>query len=269
MTELEDLKEYSLVSRWSILTGYVGSISHGTYSPSEYSIDDKDIMSIIVPPVEYYYGLRHLGRRGTKVIQKYEWDIVCYEVLKFIRLLVKANPNVLGLLYLPDDMYIHMSPAGELLKKYRALFATKKAYQSFTGYAAGQLHRMTHNACQGYMGKKRKELVEKFGYDTKNASHLIRLLRMGIEFLSDGIMYVHRADAQQLIEIKQGAWTLEQVKKEAEALFKAAEVAYNKSPLREEPDMSQINYLCVEVIRSAHAHSGGRTTHGAMYPEAP
>jgi len=34
----------------------------------------------------------------------------------------------------------------------------------------------------GYMGKKRRELVMRVGYDAKNAAHLIRLLRMGIEF---------------------------------------------------------------------------------------
>jgi len=62
------------------------------------------------------------------------------------------------------------------------------------------------------MGTKRKMLVEKYGYDCKNAAHLIRLLRMGVEFLKDGRLYVMREDAKQLIEIKRGEWTLEQVK---------------------------------------------------------
>jgi len=52
------------------------------------------------------------------------------------------------------------------------------------------------------MGAKRKSLVEKFGYDTKNAAHLILLLRMGIEFLSVGVLHVKRHDAQELLEIK-------------------------------------------------------------------
>jgi DNA relaxase NicK len=46
----------------------------------------------------------------------------------------------------------------------------------------------------GYMGKKRRELVVRVGYDAKNAAHLIRLLRMGIEFLTEGTLYVERAD---------------------------------------------------------------------------
>ena len=45
------------------------------------------------------------------------------------------------------------------------------------------------------------------------AAHLIRLLRMGIEFLRDGEMRVDRGglDATELLDIKHGTWTLEQV----------------------------------------------------------
>jgi hypothetical protein len=56
-------------------------------------------------------------------------------------------------------------------------------------------------------------------YDSKNAAHLIRLLRMGIEFLIEGAMYVERADGPELLEIKRGGWTLGKVKAEAERLF--------------------------------------------------
>jgi hypothetical protein len=66
------------------------------------------------------------------------------------------------------------------------------------------------------MGQKRRELVRRVGYDAKNAAHLIRLLRMGIEFLTEGTLHVKRADAAELLEIKRGAWPLEEVKSEAE-----------------------------------------------------
>lgn len=37
------------------------------------------------------------------------------------------------------------------------------------------------------------------------------------------ILYVRRHDAQQLLEIKRGEWTLDQVKAESDRLFKNAE----------------------------------------------
>lgn len=56
------------------------------------------------------------------------------------------------------------------------------------------------------MGERRKALVRRHGYDTKNAAHLIRLLRMGIEFLQSGELLVDRSghDAGELLAIKRG-----------------------------------------------------------------
>jgi uncharacterized protein len=104
----------------------------------------------------------------------------------------------------------------------------------------------------GYMGTKRRELVRRIGYDAKNAAHLIRLLRMGIEFLTEGILHVERADAPELLDIKRGAWPLEKVKSEAERLFQLSQEAYVRSPLPAEPDTERAERLCVEMISAYH-----------------
>jgi predicted nucleotidyltransferase len=109
----------------------------------------------------------------------------------------------------------------------------------------------------GYMGQKRRELVQRVGYDAKNAAHLIRLLRMGIEFLTEGTMHVERADAPELLDIKRGAWSLEKVKAEAERLFQLSQEAYVRSTLPPEPDSARAERLCVEMISEYHAFSGG------------
>lgn len=104
----------------------------------------------------------------------------------------------------------------------------------------------------GYMGQKRRELVRSVGYDAKNAAHLIRLLRMGIEFLTEGTMHVERADAPELLDIKRGAWPLEKVKAEAERLFQLSQEAYVRSTLPPEPDSARAERLCVEMISEYH-----------------
>jgi hypothetical protein len=104
----------------------------------------------------------------------------------------------------------------------------------------------------GYMGKKRRELVRRVGYDAKNAAHLIRLLRMSIEFLTEGTLYVERADAVELLDIKRGAWSLDKVKAEAERLFQLAQEAYVRSSLPSEPDRATAEKLCVEMIAEFH-----------------
>jgi predicted nucleotidyltransferase len=247
------LRDHPGVGRWSILVGWRGSIAHGMYIPNSDpgSIDDRDVMAVCVPPLDHYLGLRTFGARGTQEIKHLEWDIVVYEARKFISLLTQGNPNVLSLLWLDDPSYIKKTDAGQLLIDHRDLFIGRHVYKSFTGYAYDQLHRMTHMAFKGYMGEKRKRLVEKYGYDTKNAAHLLRLLRMGAEFLGDGRLRVRREDASELLEVKRGEWSLDRVQKEADIWFIKAEEAYRTSPLPPEPDREAINALAVAVIGKA------------------
>jgi predicted nucleotidyltransferase len=248
--KLETVLSETNLQQQIILMGYRGSIAHGMYVPKidPNSIDDKDVMGVCVPSAKYYLALENFGNSNTIEIKHEEWDIVFYEFLKFISLLIKGNPNVLSLLWLEPTHYITKTADGQLLLDNKNLFISKQVYHSFTGYAYGQLHRMTHNACEGYMGQKRKQLVEKFGYDTKNAAHLIRLLTMGIEFLNEGVLYVQRKDATRLLEIKRGEWTLDQVKQEANRLFILAENTYIKSSLPVAVDENKINNLCVEIL---------------------
>lgn len=253
MTELPSLKglssseTYEMIPEDTFLLGYRGSIAHGMYVPKSNpnSIDDKDILGVCFGPRDVYFGLGSFEQR-EKFIR--EWDSVVYEVRKFVRLLLKANPNILGLLWLEPVHYITVTPAGRLLIENRALFSTQEAYFAFTGYAHGQLHKMTHGAFQGYMGDKRKQLVEKYGYDTKNAAHLIRLLRMGIEMLKTGELLVQRHDATQLLEIKNGEWPLQKVHDEADALFKRAQAAFDDCKLPRRPNFDEVNKLLCNMV---------------------
>jgi len=282
-----------------IMLGYRGSVAHNMYVPSNNpnSIDDKDILGVYIGPEEHYLGF---GRQD--VFERFigEWDAVHYELKKFVGLLRKNNPNVLSMLWLDEMHYIFQSDIGRELIANRHLFASKMAYHSFSGYAHGQLKRMTHlnqealadinrraaileaegvsfedgvpklpagaqtelvektrqyealrsKYFSGYMGNKRKSFVEKFGYDTKNAAHLIRILRMGIEFLTDGRMHVNREDRHELLAIKNGEWELERVQKEAEKLFDLAREANVRSSLPSEPDHIAIEALCGRLLKS-------------------
>lgn len=244
---------------WCILHGYRGSIAHGMYEPPAQptSIDDKDTMAVCVPPLDHYFGLAEYGSRGTREIKHGEWDIVIYEARKVVRLLAGGNPNVLALLWLPENLYIVRTDPGKHLLANRGLFVGRHVYKPFVGYATQQLYKMEHGAFNGYMGEKRKALVERHGYDTKNAAHLIRLLRMGIEFLRDGELNVDRGgyDAPELLAIKHGEWSLGRIKAEAERLFCRAEEVYDHSVLPPRPDREKVNRLCVEIAQ-AHLKSG-------------
>jgi uncharacterized protein len=247
---LNEIERKELIPDDLIFLGYRGSIAHGMYVPNtdSNSIDDKDIMGVFVAPISHYLGIKKVKDVREKWYK--EWDCVYYELIKFVGLLEKGNPNVLTLLWLDNQYIIYKSDDWNLITENRDAFSSKNVYHSFVGYAHGQLHRMTHMAFDGYMGEKRKGLVEKYGYDCKNAAHLIRLLKMGIEFLTEGILYVERKnDAAQLLEIKMGEWTLDEVKKEAERLFALCEQAYIYSSLPSKPDSERINAICTDLLK--------------------
>jgi uncharacterized protein len=102
----------------------------------------------------------------------------------------------------------------------------------------------------GYMGEKRKRLVLEHGYDAKNAAHLIRLLRMCVEFLGTGELTVYReADREELLSIKRGGWALAEVKALASELFAEALAARDASRLPEGPDREAAERLLVDLVR--------------------
>jgi uncharacterized protein len=248
-----DLAEYTIGA------ATMGSHSHNTYVPKEDpdSIDDVDIMAIVVPPPVRAIGLREWEHW---TLQKEELDVVAYSLKKFVGLLLKSNPNVVGLLWLPEDLYLYRHPTFKRLVVNRQIFSSRTAYQAFSGYAHAQLEKLESGAFKGYMGAKRKELVARYGYDAKMAAHAIRLLRMGVEFLESGNLKVFRdEDADEIRAIKRGEWPLERVREEADRGFARAKEAVSNSPLPDQPDFEAANRLLVEITLGVWRETGALT----------
>jgi hypothetical protein len=95
---------------------------------------------------------------------------------------------------------------------------------------------------------KRSELEEKFGYDTKHAMHLVRLLRMGEETLMTGEVVVRRPDAQELLDIRDGAFSYNELIKWAEDKDTyIRNILYNKSSLPKKPNVKLAAEVLMEV----------------------
>jgi predicted nucleotidyltransferase len=101
----------------------------------------------------------------------------------------------------------------------------------------------------------RAELERRFGYDTKHALHLLRLLRMAVEILGTGRVHVRRPDAEELLAVRRGALAFEELLEQAERLGARLEELAAGSPLPERPDETRLDALCAELIETAHAHA--------------
>lgn len=242
-----------------ILKGYRGSIAHGTYDEKA-TDDDKDIMGVFVPPMNVVFGMERFSRQGgsgtiermwsEKISQKKTtiWDAIYYDVPKFLRLLFKQNPNVIMLLWLKEKHYLKITKWGQLLIDNRDKLLSLQCKNSFVGYAHGQIHRAKHTNYSD-LGAKRKAIIDKFGYDTKNMSHCIRLLKMGLEVLTTGEMIVERPDNNLLLGIKRGEWKFDDVEALANELFLLLDKAVINSPLQPKVDRLFVNDLCVEIVK--------------------
>lgn len=97
----------------------------------------------------------------------------------------------------------------------------------------------------------RSKLEAQFGYDTKHGMHLVRLMRMCKEILTEGRVYVKRPDAEELLAIRGGAWTYDQLMEWAEAQDQAMTEAAATSKLPHEPDRKALDSLLVRMVEAA------------------
>src|SRR5690349_3637587 len=124
-----------------IVLALMGSHSHGTYLPPQEpdAVDDVDLMGFVVPPLPYHIGL---PRWEHWRLQEDELDVVMYSLEKAVRLLLKSNPNIVGLLWLRENEYVHRHVTFASFQEQRGIFSSQAAADAFAGYAYDQLKHM-------------------------------------------------------------------------------------------------------------------------------
>jgi predicted nucleotidyltransferase len=123
----------------------------------------------------------------------------------------------------------------EVMKREQSYIHAKREWDSYTNWKASR-------------NKKRAELEEKYKMDTKHASHLVRLCREGREILETGKVQVYRPDREELLAIRNGAWSYEQVEEYANNMESEMAKIAETSTLPKEPDRNFLDQLCIKTI---------------------
>lgn len=126
-----------------IFKAVVGSQAYGLATETS----DEDIKGVYIQPEEDFL-------QADKYVPYLEVnkDECYYELRNFLGLLAVGNPTALELLATPKECVLFISPKFEEILSYRAVFITKKVYDSFGGYANAQI-------------KKAKGLDKKFNWE--------------------------------------------------------------------------------------------------------
>lgn len=150
-----------------------------------------------------------------------------WELKKFLVLALKANPNVLEVLYSP--LIEIATPASEALLAIRPAFVSRLVYQTFNGYVISQFKKMMHS----------RKVKQKPNW--KHAMHLIRLLESGITILTTGELRLRTEHRDELLEIRSGQWAWERVDRWRQELHEEFDAAFRSTTLPERPDYATVN----------------------------
>jgi len=96
----------------------------------------------------------------------------------------------------------------------------------------------------------RSELVLKHGYDTKFASHLIRLLQEGLMLLEHGELMFPLPTSELLLEIKHGKWEIQQVLELADKLEAKMDQVVENTTLPSKPNFKAVEEVCINIMQS-------------------
>lgn len=240
-----------------ILRCTVGSTVHGTNVAQQ---DDRDEMAIAIEPMEYVIGLKHwestVERTQPDGVRSGpdDLDLVTHSLRKYCSLALRGNPTMQIPLFVPESAIIATSVLGRELIRRRDMFLSRQCGKAFLGYMNDQRKRLAGES-GGRHGKQRPELVEKYGFDTKYAGHIVRLGLQGLELMTDGHLSLPMKpqDAQLVLDVRTGKWTQDAVLRLAGELQAGLERSLDKGPLPEKPDTEAIDNFLREAYCRAWA----------------
>lgn len=292
---------------WKIFEVITGSRLYGVSVPES----DYDYRGVCVPPQEvlmdpfYRFEQKEFSNE----------DRTIYSLGKFFKLCAAANPNIIEMLFVPEQNVVMKTTAWDLVIENRHLFLSKKARFTFYGYAQSQLQRIDRHrrwfqqppetpqrshydlpnepvinlgvlrnhphlvsldyikedvremlrrelAYMKAMGHwrhyqawvrgrnpKRKLLEEEYGYDTKAASHLFRLLTECEELLLTGLITFPLKNADKILAIKTGSYTYEEIMQMADSHKENFDQLYKESSLPRKANMAGIKQLYFDIVK--------------------
>jgi predicted nucleotidyltransferase len=215
--------------RYVIYRVAAGSRAFGLATESS----DDDRRGVYLPPAELTWSLFKPPEQieyKTAGVEEVDWELE-----KFLRLALQANPNLLEALWAP---VLFADETGTALRALRTAFLSRHLYKTYSGYVLSQFRLMQRN--------QQKKGV----YKAKHAMHLIRLLHSGIHALQTGEILVDVGEhREELLRIKSGGLSFEEVRTQALELDRRFQEAFAATALPERPDYDRVNRFLVEARR--------------------
>lgn len=147
-----------------------------------------------------------------------------------------------------DDVCCSSVEKGATLTVY--LFCNQEAYSA---------HCKNYSEYWSWVAKRNEKrylnnLEHGKGYDAKNMMHVIRLLQQAKELFNTGNLRINRPNREELLAIKGGDKSYEELLNYAEQLMKEIEISYSTSSLQEKPNDEKVKKILVKIREKLYDH---------------
>jgi uncharacterized protein len=215
--------------RFVIYRCIVGSTAYGLSQEGS----DTDRRGIYLPPADLEWSLN-----GVPEQLETDHEEVYWEMEKFIRLALKANPNILECLYSP--LIETCTPLAQELLDLRDIFLSRQVHCTYNAYVLSQFKKLE------------QDLRNQGQIRWKHVMHLIRLLLSGVVVLTRGFVPL-RVDQHRdrLLAIRRGEVPWEDVEQWRLALHRKLDAALESTRLPEHPDYERANDYLIRARRAA------------------
>ena len=251
------------VNDYSYLT-LMGSRAYGTNNIDS----DYDFYGFVVPPADIVFPhlkgeINGFGRNVQKFEQFQaqhvphpfyrEYDITVYNIVKYFQLVMEGNPNMVDSLFTPDSVVQYADEVAKMVRENRKLFLSQKMYHTFKGMLWAHLNRLK----SGHTKQGRLNLAEKYGYDTKDAYHSVRMLLELKQVLYYGDLDLTK-NSNYLKDVRNGEFTLEHMVNSIETQLYDLEKAVFDNPhllaVPYKPDEDKIHSLLVNCLEEKYGN---------------
>lgn len=251
------IKPPSFVEGSTMYETMMGSVAYGVSSDTS----DVDVYGFCMPPksVIFPHTAGYIPNFSTQVpsFDQYqehhikegdtrkEFDMNIYSIIKYFRLVMDNNPNMIDSLFTHPTMVLTSTKISNMVRDHRKMFLHKGSWHKFKGYAYGQMQKM--KVKDPDETSVRYAMVQKYGYDVKFAYHVVRLLDEVEQILTEGDIDLQR-NREQLKSIRRGDWKMSDIEDHFTRREKDLGTLYTTSKLPHGPPEKEITQLLINCL---------------------
>lgn len=214
---LKKSEHYSLDDFHYVVPG--GSYVSGTFDETS----DFDFRSIVTLDENHYFGLHQFSHQkmvsgALGMNTKDDMDVEVFELFTWLKGLIAGEIIPFEMAYIDPKLLLLKGPILTPVLENLDLFLSKKVVGNYFGFVQKCKHRM-YLPADRFEKEISKNRVNTFGYETKEAMNIVKILRLTNELMQTGKASLLRPDAEELLAIKHGQLSQFQVEQVIEELL--------------------------------------------------